>query len=72
MNYRYQDRDTPVMVIYFYAYLSRDQINSIITNDDVAAVQWVNTHTFDPSLMVTTKKAQCVKKVFDIITVTLP
>lgn len=72
MNYRYQDRDTPVMVIYFYAYLSRDQINSIITNDDVAAVQWVNSHTFDPSLMVTTKKAQCVKKVFDIITVTLP
>ncbi len=72
MNYRYQDRDIPVMVIYFYAYLSRDQINSIITNDDVAAVQWVNSHTFDPSLMVTTKKAQCVKKVFDIITVTLP
>lgn len=67
MNYRYQDRDVPVLVMYYYAYLPSQQQKSIVTSDDVESVQRVTRTSFYPTLMVTTKKAQCVQKVFDLV-----
>lgn len=67
MNYRYQERDMPVLVMYFTAYLSTAQIDAIITSDDVAAVKWVTRSTFDSSDMVNQWKIDYVMKVFDLI-----
>jgi 8-oxo-dGTP pyrophosphatase MutT (NUDIX family) len=67
MRYPYQGRDTLVMCIIYYTYITDIQKEAITINDDVDGLLRVNESTFDPSLMVNKQKTNDILQLFQII-----
>lgn len=66
MFYPFQWRETPVMCMIYYAYVSDTQKDMITVNDDVESFHRVDKQSFDPDMMCSPLQGELVLQLLDL------